>query len=587
MSPSVQYRVRLLPRQQQLEVTVTAPEAGSSPVFEVPTWVPGAYGFMKYGRDLFDVRAEDGQGRAIEVRREGWSGFRLSSECGPVTLRFRVSAADPAWGELAGFLGHDRGVLLGTRLPYLRGHAGPVTVRYELPEGWRLHHPAGAREIEPGLYEYPSYAVLLDTPVVVGDFELVTREVHGVPFHHVFLDRTWGFDTELDGFIDALVRVAEESHALFGSFPFEHYTWIFSFSPQFHWGLEHLSSTMIGLDGKTLIDPVERMRGVRVAAHELYHAWNVCRLKPAPLGRPDHVAGSFTEGLWVSEGLTRYYEFLLAVRAGELAPEDFLGNLINYYRHLIAIPAYERVTSVDSSLATFLNHNRYPGSVNSTIDYYDKGMLIAFDMDAAMRCAERPTSLDEGFRAFYEAFAGVGDGFTQQQVRTFFEEWSPGLGELIARETEQVGGLSVPERLAQLGFEVRFEQVKYLGLVLKENAGPQIDNVLDTSPAGQSGIAPGDELVRIDGLPFDAKALKWLIGRGQPLELEVKRGHRFFSFRVTPGERQDVTGLVWNGSDAQLEKLRAWFKRPDWSPTAGQEMPLSAYENFHGIQTVL
>ncbi len=585
--PAVQYRVRIHPAQHELEVTLTAPGAGPSPLFEVPTWVPGAYGFMKYGRDLFEVQAFDGSGKRLDVRREGWSGFRVDSAGGPLELRYRTYAYDTAWGELAGFIGHDQGVLLGTRLPFLRGHEGPVTVRYELPPQWKLHHPAGARQIEQGLFEYPSYSVLLDTPVVLGAFDVITREVEGVPFHHLFLDRAVGFDSEVDGFVDALVKVAREAHALFGSFPFEHYTWIFSFSPQAHWGLEHLSSTMIGLNGNCLIDPVERMRGVRVAAHELYHAWNVCRLKPAPLGRPDHARGSFPEGLWVSEGFTRYYEFLLGVRAGEITPEAFLSNVVNYYRHLTAIPAYERVSAVDSSLTTFLNHNRYPGSVNATIDYYDKGMLVAFDMDAAMRCAETPTRLDETFRAFYEAHAGRGDGFTQQQVRDFFGERSPGLGAVFARETEQGGGLTVPQWLERLGFEVKREQVPYLGLVLKENTGPVIDNVLDISPAGATGIAPGDELLRVDGLPFNLKALQWLVSKRRTVSLEVKRGHRTFTFGITPGARSDLTALVWRGDDAQLARLRSWFKQSGFSLAPGQPVPLSAYENFHGIQTVL
>ncbi|MFN7131519.1 MAG: hypothetical protein ACK4N5_05510, partial [Myxococcales bacterium] len=369
---AAQYRVRLHPAQHELTVQLTVADAGVNPVFELPTWVPGAYGFMKYARDVFDIEVRAADGARRRVTREGWSGLRVESAGGPLELRYRVYAHDHAWGELTGFLGHDQGVLLGTRYAYLRGRTGPVRVRYELPDGWRMHHPDGAREVVPGTFEYPSYQSLLDTPVVFGAFEVITRTVQGVPFHHLFLDRSFGFSSEAGKFVDALVRIAEECHALFGSFPFQHYTWIFSFSPHAHWGLEHLTSTMIGLNGHCLIDPVERMRGVRVAAHELFHAWNVCRLKPAPLGNPDHARGSFPEGLWISEGFTRYYEFLLSVRAGELTQEAFLSNLVNYYRQLTAFPAYARVSATDSSLTTFLNHNKYPGSVNSTIDYYDK-----------------------------------------------------------------------------------------------------------------------------------------------------------------------------------------------------------------------
>jgi len=62
--------------------------------------------------------------------------------------------------------------------------------------------------------------------------------------------------------------------------------------------------------------------------------------------------------------------------------EQFFSSVINYYRQLCTTPAYERVSAIDSSLATFVNHSKYAGRCNDSIDYYDKGMLIAFDLDA-------------------------------------------------------------------------------------------------------------------------------------------------------------------------------------------------------------
>ena len=54
------YRVRVDAKNRQLDLTLDL--AGVTPgdlELFVPTWVPGAYAFLKYGRDVFDVRAED------------------------------------------------------------------------------------------------------------------------------------------------------------------------------------------------------------------------------------------------------------------------------------------------------------------------------------------------------------------------------------------------------------------------------------------------------------------------------------------------------------------------------------------------
>src|SRR5262249_8399791 len=155
-------------------------------------------------------------------------------------------------------------------------------------------------------------------------------------------------------------------------------------------------------------DDDARLQCMRVGGHELLHAWNVKRLKPKPIVNLDLSQGSFTDGLWVAEGFTRYYEFLLAVRAREMTPERFFSNVVNYWRHLTMRPAYARTSVADSSRATFLNHHRYPGAWNSSIDYYDAGMLVAFDIDAVLRRAKTPSSLDAAFVAFYTQFLESG-----------------------------------------------------------------------------------------------------------------------------------------------------------------------------------
>jgi predicted metalloprotease with PDZ domain len=583
------YLVRVLPKSCQLEVELTVRSLPKGPVrFELPTWVPGAYAFMRYARNLYDVKArEPKSGRALPVRRSGWSGFEVVEADGEVTLSYRVHGYDPAWGEMVGVVQHDQAVILGTHYLYAVGQLGPRTVRYEVPTGWKVHHPAGAETVGANAWRYPSYHALLDTPVVMGQFELVTRTWQGTPFHHVFLDRAVGYERELDGFVDSLMKVVESARDVFGSFPFEHYTFIFTFDSKSGWGLEHASSTMIALSEHALIDPDERARGIRVAAHELFHAWNVCRLRPAPFMKMEYAAGSFTDGLWVSEGFTRYYEFLLSVRSQAISVETFFSNVVNYYRHLVAMPAYRRTTAVDSSLATFLNHSRYPGNINNSIDYYDKGMLIAFDLDAELRRLDPPTSLDREFRGFYEAFVGKGDGFTQSDVRRFFGRHGAPIAELISREVEGEGGLSVPEQLEQLGFGLESEKVRYLGIVLDKNQGPAVNNVLDDGPAGKSGLAAGDELLRVNGFAFDLASLKWLIAHEPKLTLEVKRAHRFFTFEIETGEREQLSSLRWTGSDLQAHAIRQWLGREDFKPTPGQHLPLGSFENFHGIQTVL
>ena len=585
------YRVRVVPELHELEVELqmTLPGPRTAALFVLPTWVPGAYALMRYARDLFSVEARDlDSGRALKVTREGWSGFHVEGPVTAVGISYRVSAFDPAWGELVGFVDEDHALFLGTRLLFLADTEGPCRVNYLLPSGWALHHPAGAKPLSEFEYLYPAYRTLLDSPVVVGTFQRQTRLCHGVAFHTVFVDHAAGQAEGIDSLISAFMAVAEETYQLFGTFPFQHYTFICSTNPTAHWGLEHASSTMVSFGPHVFIDPARRADAIRVVAHELFHAWNVCRLRPAPLEQMDLVHGSFPDALWVSEGFTRYYEFLLCVRAKELTPEALFSNVLNFFCHLQAMPAYGRVALADSSRAAFLNHSKYPGSINNTIDFYDKGMLVAFELDAFLRVLTPADSLDSAFADFYTAFVGKGAGFSSQDLQDFMERRAPGAGVLLEQRVNAPGGLTVLERLESLGFSVESHDVWTLGLVLKENLGPELANVLDDSPAGRAGFAAGDVLLQVDGHPFDLKTLKWLIRRSGPMLLSVRRGARTLVKTVSPVTRRDPFRLTWvGGAPERLERIQMWLKRPELKWKDGEEIALGAFDNFHGIQAVI
>jgi predicted metalloprotease with PDZ domain len=591
LSSTIAYRVRVLPAQHELEVQMLleGPVAEGVLRLEVPTWVPGDYSFMQYGRDLFDLNAKDARtGATLALSREGWQAFSVEGGRGAILVSYRTYAYATEFGEPCGLLDSEYGVLLGGRYLHASGWPGTCRVTYDLPAGWKAHHPAGATQLNSTTaWEYPSYEVLLDSPVVMGDFDLIKRNVSGTDFYFAFVDRGLGYDSQVQHFVSALVMVAEEFREIFGSFPFENYTFVLSLNPAALWGLEHLTSTMCGLGPDVFVDPDQRAHGIRVCAHELFHAWNVRRLRPAPLKQLDLYHGSFTEGLWVAEGFTRYYEFLICTRIKVYTPEQFFSSVVNYYRHLMIAPAYERVSAIDSSLTSYLNHGKYPGRCNNSIDYYDKGMLIAFDLDAELRMKSPPDSLDLAFRAFYEKYLTTQSGYSTEQVLQFFEERHAGLGGLLAREAKGTSGLTVESQLKRLGFRVEIESVLYLGLMFNNAGGSSIYNVLDTSPAGQSGLAPEDVLTRINGFPFSRKGLAWAAKRAESVTLDALRGQRTLTFSLNPAKRRQISALRWDGNDEQARLIRTWLNRSDFHPSDGQQFNLEFYENFHGIETVV
>jgi predicted metalloprotease with PDZ domain len=590
----VTFRVRVLPALHELEIELHLParaRRGMPIRLELPTWVPGSYRFRAFSRDLFNLRAiDDRSGTALAISRDGWQGFVIEGASGPVRVCYTAYAWEKEFSQHCGIVDSEFAVITGAR--FLRDPLwrGPYRVIWELPAGWKLHHPAGAAKIgDPQVWEYPDYETLLDTPVAMGRLDVLQRRVAGTAFHFVFVDRALGFEAHAEAFVDRLAEAARECFRIFRSFPFPSYTFIISTNPENRWGLEHRTSSMCGVGQDVFIDPKEMAQGVRVCTHELFHAWNVRALRPAPLGAPDLVAGSFTEGLWLAEGFTRYYEFLVCTRIGLYTAEQFFSTVVNYSNHLRRLPAYARVTATDSSRAAFVNHGKYPGRCNNSIDYYEKGFLIAFDLDAELRLGIPPDSLDRAFADFYRAFAARGardktGGYTTDDVLGFFTKLDARLGRRLRREVTEPGSLSVRQHLERIGFAVALRRESSLGLILK---GAVIEDVLDTSAAGQASMAPGDSIVGVDGFPFSRKALRWAVERRDLLTLDVRRGHRGLSFTMTPGEWAGIGEIRWYGSEAQAERIRRWLGGGDFRPGHGEGLDLEFHENFHGVEMVI
>ena len=70
--------------------------------------------------------------------------------------------------------------------------------------------------------------------------------------------------------------------------------------------------------------------------HEYFHNYNVKRIRPYELGPFDYDKENRTNLLWVSEGFTVYYEYLIVKRAGLMSEQELFDNFesnINAYEN--------------------------------------------------------------------------------------------------------------------------------------------------------------------------------------------------------------------------------------------------------------
>jgi len=221
-----------------------------------------------------------------------------------------------------------------------------------------------------------------------------------------------------------LQKVVEAGIAVIGDIPYRHYTFL-AIGPG-RGGIEHLNSTTISFSGKELNTPGGRERMLSFIAHEYFHHYNVKRIRPIALGPFDYQRENRTRMLWVSEGLTVYYEYLMLRRAGFLSG----GALLQHFQSDIA--AYENSTGhlyqslAEASYETWSDgpFGRKGDSVNKTISYYEKGPAVGMLLDLAIRHATgNRRTLDDVMRTLYRRYyLDKKRGFTDEEFRQTCEK---------------------------------------------------------------------------------------------------------------------------------------------------------------------
>src|SRR3989441_7520559 len=204
----------------------------------------------------------------------------------------------------------------------------PAHVTLELPSIWEA---VTGLELtaDPRTFFAPSVAVLVDSPMLVGQLRSWRFAVDGVPHRVVYwqLPGAAAFDTT--ALVSAIERVARGAVALFGRAPYRDYSFLLQDGA--YGALEHRNSVTLGAPSTELAS--DRRSLLSEIAHEYFHSWNLMRIHPAEYGDVDYHTPKLSRGLWWSEGLTMFYADLL-LRRTHLPVYD--SSRILHLEHLIS-----------------------------------------------------------------------------------------------------------------------------------------------------------------------------------------------------------------------------------------------------------
>ena len=577
----IRYIVRIpAPATHYLEVEATYPTAGKPAIdLMMAVWTPGSYLVREFARHVEQVRAHDPSGRDLAIEKSRKNRWRVSTGgAKAVVLTYRVYAnerlARTDWVD-------DSFALINGAATYItlveRAHR-PHEVTLELPASWARTLTAlpPAADKQPHHYRAPDYDTLVDSPIVAGNPAVHQFTVDGVPHLLVNVGDTTGWDGARSA-RDA-ARIVQAARGLWGALPYERYLF-FNVLTDSYDGIEHKGSTVLFADRRSTRTERAYYQWLQLVAHEFFHAWNVKRLRPVELGPFDYEHEVYTRSLWVAEGFSDYYAWLLVRRAGLASREETLADISRAIGSLQTTPGRLVQPLEDASYDAWIKAYRPDeNSRNATVSYYTKGSLVGLLLDARIRKLTKGTrSLDDLMRQAYRRFSGE-RGYTPAEFRaTASAVAGADLGDFFRQTVETAGELDYQEMLDWYGLQFTpaapdSAGAAWLGVDTRVSDGRLVvTGVRRDAPAWGSGLSAEDELIALDSLGLENGDLDEALKQYRPgdqVSLLVSRLGELRRYLVTlgraPVERWSLS-IRPDATAEQRQRLTAWL-----GPEAGR-----------------
>ena len=525
----------------------------------------------RFFRFVENLRAEGPRGASIT--RVDSAVWRLVAPGGEATVRYRIRLpASPtpraAWRP---FLSPTGGLFGGPHsFLYVVGkELAPAHVRVEVPNSWRLATTLRP-SADPRTFFAPSVHMLVESPVLAGQLRQWVFMVDGAPHRVAYwpLPSAAPFDTS--AFVLGVEQLTRQAVAVFGRAPWPEYDFLFQDGA--YGALEHPASVTLGAPSASLAGQI----GPTLAetAHELFHAWNLMRIRPVEYQGVDYRPPIMSRGLWFSEGLSMYYADLLLRRA-RLPLHDstrvlHLENLISRY---LSNAAYAHFSPEEISRAAYATRPDALGDYEAGVHL--PGELIGAMLDLVIRDAtDGRRSSDDLMRMMLDRFSGE-RGFTSIDVEhtvqevcacdvhTFFQAYVRGATPIDFARYLRLAGLRLEsQRIPAVRDNRPLPDLRIRAWTQPSDSTLRLLLSTPTSVWGKAGLHTGDRLLAVNGTsmatPMDFRNFLERVAVGDTVRVDLARSsaRKTVTVVVTGYDRADARILLDPQATERQRRLR-------------------------------
>lgn len=567
----------------EAEISLSVSGLPAGPVlFRMSRSSPGRYATHEFGKNVYNVKATDNNGKALSIEKVDADVYRVAAHRGSVKVSYTLygNYADGTYAEIDPTHFH---LNMPATFLWVKGlDKAPITLHLSLPDSkWKV-----ATQLKPtaeaNTFTAPGLQYFMDSPVKAGELALrewtVTNPDRKSYRFRLALEAN-ATETAVDTFAKNVQRMVQEAQAVFGEVPaydYGTYTFLASITPYVKGdGMEHRNSTMITVPRN--FSTASNLPGV--FAHEFFHCWNVERIRPKSLEPFNFEKSNLSEALWIAEGFTQYYGLLLMKRAGFTSDEDFYQQIAGLINAKENTPGGRLYTPIQNSqLAVFVDagvsvdRTNYP---NMHTSYYYHGGALALALDLQLR-QQFGQSMDAFMRELWKRFGKTEKPYTLPEVeKALAAVSSPAFAaDFFRKHVYGHASVDYAALLAKAGLQLQQAAPgkAWLGNVRlgAENGSLVVkSNTLRNTPLYNAGIDADDVLLQLDGKELRSQqeleavlsqhkpgdAVKVVYShRNQKREADLRLGENP-AFTVVPastsGEQQKDFQSGWFGAHAE------------------------------------
>ncbi|GAB3801246.1 PDZ domain-containing protein [Spirosoma humi] len=402
---------------------------------QLPAWRPGRYELQQFAKNIQRFEVVDGvNGNPLAFHKVTKDRWRVQTNgATQLIVRYNYYALLGTPNQLNAGSSFISDTLLYVNPVNLCLYAedrllDPCTLELTIPDGWTVacgltesnSNPTGSR-----ILQAADFYELVDCPLIAAPvIQHIQYDIDGILFH-VWIQggrRTDGNPTfDAQRIIDDFSRFSARQLELYGEFPEREYHFLTLILPvPYYHGVEHRNSTMLVLgpndEGEGLYQDL-----LGVSSHELFHAWNIIRIRPTELLPYDFTKENYFSTCFVAEGVTTYYGDLMLRQSGVFSDEAYLKELqVLFKRHFEHNGrAFQSLT--ESSWDLWLD-GYDKGVPDRKVSVYHKGAIAALILDLHIRqLTNHARSLDDVMRLMWERFGKPFIGYTLDDYRAITE----------------------------------------------------------------------------------------------------------------------------------------------------------------------